>query len=48
MQLDFESAPFSHLGTSPQPPYYISIRLKNQGFFLAISKMPAIFSQMAL
>ena len=29
---DFESAPFSHLGTSPGPGYYISGREKNQGF----------------
>ena len=27
---DFESAPFSHLGTSPQRSYYISEGLKNQ------------------
>ena len=27
---DFESAPFSHLGTSPSGPYYISPRGKNQ------------------
>ena len=32
MQLDFESAPFSHLGTSPyKPGYYNSRAEKNQG-----------------
>ena len=36
---DFESAPFSHLGTSPyrQRRYYSSKRMKNQGFFFASS-----------
>ena len=45
---DFESAPFSHLGTSPysQQPYYISPMWKNQGFF-ASSITSAIFSQIA-
>ena len=32
MQLDFESAPFSHLGTSPNLGYYSSDTVKNQGF----------------
>ena len=49
---DFESAPFSHLGTSPylQQAYYISAVSKNQGFspcFFASSITSPIFSQMA-
>ena len=54
MQLDFESAPFSRLGTSPylQLGYYISTPRKNQGFslrfFFASSRIAVICSQMAL
>ena len=38
IQLDFESAPFSHLGTSPGPAYYISSGKKNQAVFSAASE----------
>ena len=45
---DFESAPFSHLGTSPywQQWHYISESKKNQGFFASSITSP-IFSQIA-